>query len=304
MATNAGAKLTPVPAEPVAGAKAAKSRRAGRRPDLSTVGGIALALLGIIGGLVLEKGSIQDLTQGTAAMIVFGGTFGAVLVTTPLSIVIRAFRGLGQVLFEPSNDTGETIERLIQFATKARKQGIVSLESDAAAIEDPFLRKALGLAVDGTDLQELRKMMEIDIVLAEHTAESEAKVWDAAGGYAPTIGIIGAVMGLIQVMKHLEDIKEVGHGIAVAFVATVYGVGSANIFFLPAASKLRTRMHEASLRKDMILEGVMGIVEGLNPTLIRMKLDAYNPHPAAKRVTARKLAEVPAPGARATRGGA
>ena len=190
---------------------------------------------------------------------------------------------------------------MIQYATKARKQGIVSLETEAAAIEDPFLRKALSLAVDGTDLQELRKMMEIDIALSEHTAEAEAKVWDAAGGYAPTIGIIGAVMGLIQVMKHLEDIKEVGHGIAVAFVATVYGVGSANIFFLPAATKLRTRMHEASLRKDMILEGVIGIVEGLNPTLIRMKLDAYNPHPAAKKAKGPKTADAPAPGARAKR---
>ena len=180
-------------------------------------------------------------------------------------------------------DTAATIDGLIQYATKARKQGIVSLETEAAAIDDPFLRKALSLAVDGTDLQELRKMMEIDIALAEHTAESEAKVWDAAGGYAPTIGIIGAVMGLIQVMKHLEDIKEVGHGIAVAFVATVYGVGSANIFFLPAATKLRTRMNEASLRKDMILEGIVGIVEGLNPTLIRMKLEAYNPHPEVKK---------------------
>jgi len=274
MATTAGAKLTPGPTEGVA-AKAVTSRGAGQRPDLSTLGGIALALAGIIGGLILEKGSIQDLTQGTAAMIVFGGTFGAVLVTTPLSIVIRAFRGLSQIFLEPCSDTLETIARLIQFATTARKQGIVSLETDAAAIEDPFLRKALGLAVDGTDLQELRKMMEIDIALAEHTTEGEAKVWESAGGYAPTIGIIGAVMGLIQVMKHLEDIKEVGHGIAVAFVATVYGVGAANILFLPVASKLRIRMQQASLRKDMILEGVTGIVEGLNPTLIRMKLDAY-----------------------------
>ena len=140
------------------------------------------------------------------------------------------------------------------------------------------------------------------VVVAEHNAESEAKVWDAAGGYAPTIGIIGAVMGLIQVMKHLEDIKEVGHGIAVAFVATVYGVGSANIFFLPVATKLRTRMHEASLRKDMILEGVMGIVEGLNPTLIRMKLDAYNPLKEVKKAkTPKPVAAAPAPGARANR---
>ena len=123
----------------------------------------------------------------------------------------------------------------------------MSLETEADAIADPFLRKALNLAVDGTDLQEMRKMMEIDIALGEQSAEAEAKVWEAAGGYAPTIGIIGAVLGLIQVMKHLEDIKEVGHGIAVAFVATVYGVGSANIFFLPAANKLRARMRQATL---------------------------------------------------------
>jgi chemotaxis protein MotA len=264
---------------------------------MATFSGIALALAGIIGGLLLEKGSIQDLTQGTAAMIVFGGTFGAVLVTMPMATVLRAVRGLGAVFFETASDTAATIDSLIQYATKARKQGIVSLETDAAAIEDPYLRKALSLAVDGTDLQELRKMMEIDIALAEHAAESDAKVWEAAGGYAPTIGIIGAVMGLIQVMKHLEDIKEVGHGIAVAFVATVYGVASANILFLPAASKLRMRMNEATFRKDMILEGIVGIVEGLNPTLIRMKLDAYNPHPEVKKAKAPKRAEAPAPGA-------
>ena len=302
MATSVAAKPTPPETAPATGTKPAKP--AGPRPDIATLSGIALAIAGILGGLILEKGSIQDVAQGTAAMIVLGGTFGAVLVTTPMSHVLRAFRGLGAVFLERASDTAATIDGLIQYATKARKQGIVSLEADAAAIEDPFLRKALSLAVDGTDLQELRKMMEIDIALAEHAAESEAKVWDAAGGYAPTIGIIGAVMGLIQVMKHLEDIKEVGHGIAVAFVATVYGVGSANIFFLPAASKLRARMQEASLRKDMILEGITGIVEGMNPTLIRMKLDAYNPQPAAKRIHAPKIAEVPAPGARTTRGSA
>ena len=285
------------PAKP---AKPAKT--GGRRPDMATISGIALAMGGIIGGLLLEKGSIQDLAQFTAALIVLGGTFGAVLVTMPMATVIRAFRGLGEVFFETASDTAATIDSLIQYATKARKQGIVSLETEAGAIDDPYLRKALGLAVDGTDLQELRKMMEIDIALGEHTAESSAKVWEAAGGYAPTIGIIGAVMGLIQVMKHLEDIKEVGHGIAVAFVATVYGVGSANIFFLPAAAKLRMRMNEATLRKDMILEGVIGIVEGLNPTLIRMKLDAYNPHPAVKKAKPPKTAAAPAPGAQAKRG--
>jgi chemotaxis protein MotA len=152
------------------------------RPDLATLGGIGLALAGILGGLLLEKGSISDVAQGTAAMIVLGGTFGAVLVTTPMSIVVRACKGLGSVFFERADGVTETIEALIQYAGKARKHGIVSLENEAAEIADPFLRKALNLAVDGTDLQELRKMMEIDIALSEHTAESEARVWDSAGG--------------------------------------------------------------------------------------------------------------------------
>jgi len=265
-----------MPAAPQPIKPAAPKKAPSGRPDLSTLAGIALALSGILGGLILEKGSIQDVAQATAAMIVLGGTFGAVMVTTPLTVMLRALRGLGAIFFEQANSTADTIESLIQYATKARKNGIVSLETEAGAIPDPFLRKALSLAVDGTDLQELRKMMETDIALSEQTAEAEAKVWEAAGGYAPTIGIIGAVLGLIQVMKHLEDIKEVGHGIAVAFVATVYGVGSANIFFLPAANKLRARVRDASVLKEMILEGITGIVEGLNPTLIRLKLETYN----------------------------
>jgi chemotaxis protein MotA len=282
-----------MPEKPGRGSKAKDGKavkKAGRRLDVATIAGLAIALLGIVGGLLLEKGQIQDVAQGTAALIVFGGTMGAVLVTTPLPIVMRAFRGLGSVFFETRSDAGELIETLIGFASKARKNGIVSLESEATDITDPFLRKALNLAVDGTDLNELRKMMEIDTELTEQAGENEAKVWEAAGGYAPTIGIIGAVMGLIQVMKHLEDIKEVGHGIAVAFVATVYGVGSSNLFFLPVASKLRARVRDVLLTKEMTLEGVIGIVEGLNPTLIRLKLESFNPQPpaSAKKVKAAK----------------
>ena len=274
-------------------------KKAGAKLDLSTVAGIGLALTGIIGGLVLEKGKIGDVMQSTAALIVMGGTFGAVLVTNPLSVVIRAIQGMRGIFFEPASAAAETIETLIQFATKARKNGIVSLEAEGTALTDPFLRKSINLAVDGTDLQELRKMMETDMALGEQSLEAEAKVWESAGGYAPTIGIIGAVMGLIQVMKHLEDIKEVGHGIAVAFVATIYGVASANIFFIPAANKLRTRARQAMLHQEMVLEGVIGIVEGLNPTLIRMKLESYNRHgPKAKKA---KPAVAPAgkPGAAA-----
>ena len=280
-------------------------RRTGLRPDFATLAGIALALAGILGGLLLENGRIQDVAQATAAMIVLGGTFGAVLVTTPLPIVRRAMAGVRYVVLDRAVSTGETVEKLIQFATKARKSGIVSLEEEALTLPDPFLRKALGLAVDGTDLNVLRKIMEIDIQLSEQAAEEEAKVWEAAGGYAPTIGIIGAVMGLIQVMKHLEDIKEVGHGIAVAFVATVYGVGSANILFLPAASKLRARMHRSTRIMEMMLEGVLGIVEGLNPTLIRLKLASFDDErkkPAKASAKSKSRAATPAGAAQATQG--
>jgi chemotaxis protein MotA len=286
-------KPGPQPAPPPAPKPAPKAARkeTGVRLDLSTLAGLGMALTGIIGGLLVEKGSLQDILQGTAAMIVLGGTFGAVLVTNPMAVVRRAMRGLAQVFFERTAHASATIEALIQYSTKARKNGIVSLEKEAATIADPFLRKALSLAVDGTDLQEITKMMEVDIALSEQSAEAEARVWESAGGYAPTIGIIGAVMGLIQVMKHLEDIKAVGHGIAVAFVATVYGVGSANIFFLPAANKLRARARQVALLKEMTLEGVAGIVEGLNPTLIRLKLETYDLHP----VKPKKVKPVKAP---------
>lgn len=286
---------SPSSSKPAAGAAPSAPKPAGAKPDIATLAGVALALAGIIGGLLLEKGSIQDVAQATAAMIVFGGTIGAVLITNPLPVFIRACKALGQVFLERAVSPAGTIQTILQMATKARKNGIVSLESEAGQLSDPFLRKALNLAVDGTDLNELRKMMETDIELSEQSGEAEAKVWEAAGGYAPTIGIIGAVMGLIQVMKHLDDIKEVGHGIAVAFVATVYGVGSANIFFLPAASKLRTRIHQVRIIKEMALEGVAAIVEGLNPTLIRLKLEAFDQNKAAtakpKKAEAPKAAE-------------
>jgi chemotaxis protein MotA len=289
MADKPVAKATPTKAAPKGG---------GIKPDIATLAGIALAMAGILGGLLLEKGSINDIAQMTAAMIVLGGTFGAVLVTTPLPVFLRAMKSMRDVFMEQSSSTSATIETLIAFATQARKNGIVSLESEVAKIEEPYLRKALNLAVDGTDLNELRKMMEIDIDLGEQASVAEAKVWEAAGGYSPTIGIIGAVMGLIQVMKHLDDIKEVGHGIAVAFVATVYGVAAANILFLPAAGKLHARIHKAKIAKEMVLEGVIGIVEGLNPTLIRMKLTAFDPTPEVPKKAkagAKATAKGPAP---------
>ncbi len=265
---------------------AKKKKGAGSRPDIATFAGLLIATGGIVGGLLLEGGEITDIAQVTAAIIVLGGTLGAVLVATPMPVVIGATKRLLSVFFDKATAPDATIEEIIGYASKARKNGIVSLEQEANAVPDPFLKKSLNLAVDGTDLQELRKMMELEITIEEQQRDAEAKVFEAAGGYAPTVGIIGAVMGLIQVMKNLADIDEVGHGIAVAFVATVYGVGIANLFFLPAATKIKARAQEGILGKELMLEGVIGIVEGLNPKLIRSKLEAYagnTPEPKGKK---------------------
>jgi chemotaxis protein MotA len=263
------------------------------QPDLASIAGLVLAFAGILGGLVIEGGKIRDILQFTAALIVLGGTLGAVMVSTPLKVLKGAFRRLAGVFLDFSPDLRAMSEEVIGYAAKARKNGLVSLEQEAAKIEDPFLRKALNLAVDGTDLQDLRKMLELEIQVEEQNAEAEAKVFECAGGYAPTVGIIGAVLGLIQVMKNLANIDEVGHGIAVSFVATVYGVGTANLLFLPAASKIKARMLAEIQRKELILEGVSGIVEGLNPKLIRAKLEAYTngPVPAAKQPKSAKNAK-------------
>ena len=249
--------------------------KSSRRPDFATLAGIALALGGILGGLLMEGGRLQDVAQITAAIIVLGGTWGAVMVSTPMAVMIGAFKQLGNVFFERIDPPRAVIDEILAYATKARKSGLVSLEQDALEIENPFLRKAMNLAVDGTDMQELRTMMELEIQHEENRVQAEAKVFESAGGYAPTIGIIGAVMGLIQVMKNLANIESVGHGIAVAFVATVYGVGLANLFLIPAGSKIRARLQREVEMHELMLEGVIGIVEGLNPKLILSKLEAY-----------------------------
>jgi len=254
--------------------KAAKSKSSAK-PDLATVGGLLLAIGGIAGGLIMDGGKLQDVAQVSAAVIVLGGTIGAVMITTPLSVLIRAGKQLGSLFFSKTDSVPDKVDEIIEFATQARKNGIVSLESQASSIQDPFLKKALGLAVDGIEPAKIRDIMELEIVLFEQNAEAEAKVFEAAGGYSPTIGIIGAVLGLIQVMKNLANIDEVGRGIAVAFVATVYGVASANIFFLPAASKLKARAHDIIQTRELMLEGILGIAEGINQKLIKIKLEAY-----------------------------
>jgi chemotaxis protein MotA len=192
-----------------------------------------------------------------------------------MPIVLSALRRLVQVFFQRKTNPQQTVQQLVVFANKARRNGMISLDADLPAIQDAFLRKSLMLAVDGTEPNELRKMMQMELDNQAEYEDNIPKVFESAGGFAPTIGIIGAVLGLIQVMQHLDNINEVGKGIAVAFVATVYGVGSANLFFLPSSGKLRLRIREEQILHEMTLEGVISILEGMNPRMLEAKLVSF-----------------------------
>ena len=234
-----------------------------------------LAAAGILGGLLLEGGKISQILQPTAAMIVFGGTLGAVLIQFPLPVVTAAARRLARIFFEASVDLESAMETLVTMANLARRYGIVSLDAELGTITDPFMKKVLMLAVDGTEPQELRKIVELELDNQYEREERLPQVFESAGGFSPTVGIIGAVLGLIQVMQQLDKIDEVGRGIAVAFVATIYGVGAANMLFLPVAGKLRIRLREEQVQREMVLEGVLSILEGMNPRMLRTALRSF-----------------------------
>jgi chemotaxis protein MotA len=243
--------------------------------DKATLGGILLALAGILGGMMMEGGRIAQILQPTAAMIVLGGTIGGVMISYPLPVVMGSFMRMRQVFFEGGIDLESLIKEMLGYAQKARKEGIVSLDSELEKIQNPFLKKSLMLAIDGTEPEELRKIMELEMGNLAEQEEKGPQVFEAAGGYAPTMGIVGAVLGLIQVMQHLSDVAEVGRGIAVAFVATIYGLVCANLIFLPSAGKLKHRNRQEELTREMILEGVISILEGLNPRMVETKLRGY-----------------------------
>jgi chemotaxis protein MotA len=243
--------------------------------DKASFSGAILAITGIIAGLLIEGGSLQQILQPTAALIVFGGTMGAVLLQFPLTTVGAAFRRLAHVFRAPGKKNEALARQLIAFANKARRNGVVSLDADLQAIEDPFLKLSLMLAVDGTEPAELRKIMRANMDSKAESDDRLPSVFESAGGFSPTIGILGAVLGLIQVMQHLDNIQEVGRGIAVAFVATIYGVGAANLFFLPFAGKMRIQLREEHLCREMMLEGVISILEGMNPRMLDLKLAGF-----------------------------
>lgn len=240
--------------------------------DLTTLVGLIMGIAAILLGQVLEGGHISSIAQPTAALIVLGGTIGAVVVSFPGHSLKAAMRGIKLAFSPKKQDIGEIIKTLSTMAAKARREGLVSLEKDAEALPDPFLRKGLRLAIDGMSAANIRLAMELEISAQEHDTEQPAKVFEAAGGYAPTVGILGAVLGLIHVMENLSDPSKLGSGIAVAFVATVYGVGLANLIALPMASKLKARAHEHMVTMNVISEGVAALADGDNPRNIEEKL--------------------------------
>ena len=243
--------------------------------DIATLVGIVLAIGGILLGQLLEGGRIGSIVQGTAALIVFGGTIGAVAVSYPLKDFVRGLRLAAMALRDKKSDLVQIVQQIVELAGVARRDGVLALEQRLPGIQDDFLRRAVGFIVDGVDAAVTRDALETEIMLHFEEDTVGAKIFEAAGGYAPTIGIVGAVLGLIHVMENLNDPSKLGAGIAVAFVATVYGVGSANILFLPIATKIKRKLTLAKERQILIAEGVLSIQAGLNPRVLEEKIRAY-----------------------------
>ena len=243
--------------------------------DILSIIGVALAFGAILGGNALEGGHIGSLLQLTAFIIVAGGTTGAIMLQSPMPVFMHSLKTVVWVFTPPKLDPKSAIEKIVGWSNIARKEGLLGLEAMAESETDTFARKGLQLLVDGSEPETIRKILEVELGTKEHHDTQAAKVFEGMGGYSPTIGIIGAVMGLIHVMNNLADPSSLGSGIAVAFVATIYGVGLANLFFLPMASKLKAIIHGQSQFREMIIEGIISIAEGENPRNIETKLHGY-----------------------------
>ena len=243
--------------------------------DVLSLIGIILAFVAIIGGNFLEGGHLGALANGPAALIVLGGTLGAALLQSPMSAFKRAIQILAWILFPPRIDLAGGVDRVVTWILTARKEGLLGLEGMADTEPDNYSRKGLQLLVDGAEPEAIRSILEVDFYTQESRDIEAAKVFESMGGYAPTIGIIGAVMGLIHVMGNLGDPSQLGSGIAVAFVATIYGVASANLVLLPIAAKLKSIALRQSRYREMLLEGILSIAEGENPRSIELKLQGF-----------------------------
>ena len=243
--------------------------------DLNSVAGILLALGAMIAGQVLEGGHLGSLLQLTAFVIVCGGTLGAVLVQSPMKVFLGGMKMGVWVFMPPLLLPQPLVRQILDWSYISRKEGLLALEPYAEMASDSLVKRGLQLVVDGSEPEKLRDAMEVEIIAFEAFQRQAARIWEAAGGYAPTIGILGAVLGLIHVMENLADPAKLGSGIAVAFVATVYGVGFANLIFLPIANKLKAIIAQNVVMREILVDGLVAIVNGENPRVIEAKLQGY-----------------------------
>lgn len=237
--------------------------------------GLFLALASLVGGSILKGAGLASLWSPAAFVIVIVGTIAAILLHTSPAIFRQAFRIVGWVVRPPASDRRQLIQQIVDWSNIARRQGLLGLEAQVELQDDPFLRKGLQLLVDGVEPETIRHMLEIEISSEEQHNLAATRVFEGMGVYAPTLGIIGAVLGLIAVMKNLADPSKLGHGIAAAFTATIYGIASANLLFLPVAAKLKSVIHGTSREREMIVEGLISIAQGENPRNIETNLSGF-----------------------------
>ena len=243
--------------------------------DKISILGLLIGVAAIVGGQVLEGGHIGSLSQPTALLIVLGGTMGAVMLQSPYATFVRGMRMVRWVWVPPAVNYPQLITQITAWSQLSRREGLLALENSMGQVKDDFARKGLQLLVDGAEPERLREVLEVDINTYEQELKMSARIWEAAGGYSPTIGILGAVLGLIHVMENLSEPSKLGAGIAVAFVATIYGVGLANLVFLPMSNKLKAHIHRLIVQREMIVDGLVGIANGDNPRIIESRLQGY-----------------------------
>ena len=243
--------------------------------DKISVLGLFIGIAAIVGGQVLEGGHVGSLSQPAALLIVLGGTMGAVMLQSPYATFMRGMRMVRWVWYPPTVDYLQLIKQITSWSHLSRREGLLALENSMSQLKDDFARKGLQLLVDGAEPERLREVLEVEISTYEHELKMSARIWESAGGYSPTIGILGAVLGLIHVMENLSEPSKLGAGIAVAFVATIYGVGLANLVFLPMANKLKSHINRLIVQREMIVDGLVGIANGDNPRIIESRLQGY-----------------------------
>ena len=243
--------------------------------DILSVIGAILGLVALVGGSILKGAGLSGLWSPAAFIIVIVGTIAAILLQTPMHTFRRALGIVRWVFFPPPQDHAGLIARMVEWSTISRKQGLLALEPVLDQLPDPFLRKGLQMVVDGVEPETMRQMLEIEAQAQHHRDTAAAKVFEGMGIYSPTMGIIGAVLGLMAVMKNLSDPSKLGHGIAAAFTATIYGIGAATLMFLPMCSKLKGVIHRQQVEREMLIEGLIAIAEGENPRNLESRLNGF-----------------------------